>query len=175
MRNHILKPPKHKHNVHPRTKDNNRVSHPTPISPLRSPKHPSHHLHPSLHPIYHNLTISNTPTLSAPNCSARLGLIISAAPVVFELLPDEPFGFFLRASRTGSVRATKSRGCAPASRAAACGCAAGAGDASARVAKRRVDTAANFIVLMWCCDEKRQLRVEYSFIFRRWISDEVVW
>jgi hypothetical protein len=154
MRNQILKPPEHKHNVHLRTKDNNRVSHPTLIPPFHSPQYPSHHLHPSLHPIYHNLTISKTPTLSAPNCSARLGLIISAAPVVFELLPDEPFGFFLRASRTGSVRATKLKGCAPASRAAACGCAAGAGDARARVAKRRLDTAANFIVLMCVATRK---------------------
>lgn len=73
---------------------------------------------------------------------------MSAAPVVlFELLLP-PLGFFARSSRTGAGArgATASTGCATS---AVLALGAGAGDARARVAKRRVAGAANFMLVVW--------------------------
>lgn len=75
---------------------------------------------------------------------------MSAAALVLVLLlpPLPPLGFFgVRCSRisTGAgaaSRAATAMGCAT----EASGCAAGAGDARARVAKKRVVAAANFMV-----------------------------
>jgi hypothetical protein len=93
-------------------------------------------------PNYHNLTISMTPKLSAPSCRARLGVMVVA--VLLVLFPEPPLGFFFRASRTcAASRGRTSRGCTTA---AELGCATGAGEARARVANRRVDRAANFIL-----------------------------
>jgi hypothetical protein len=61
------------------------------------------------------------------------------------LLFEPPFGFFARVSRMGIVRATNSWGRA-ATAPAALGCAAGAGEARAREAKRRGVSVENFIV-----------------------------
>jgi hypothetical protein len=87
--------------------------------------------------------------LNAPNCSARLGDMISAALVLFVLLLllEPPFGFLARDSSIGMVRATNSWGRATTVLVLGSAAGAGAGEARARVAKRRADAAvANFIV-----------------------------
>lgn len=110
----------------------------------------------------HNRTISMTPNPRAPSSKARLGTTTHAAlsvllvPLPF-LLPDVLGFFFLRASRCGFGSRAASfcavAACAFAATSTArtvLGCATGAGFASARVAKRRVDTAAAFMV-GWRC------------------------
>jgi hypothetical protein len=84
------------------------------------------------------------PRLSAPSWRARLGVIMVA--VLLELLPELPgLGFFARSSRMGMA----ARGMISAGVTEWSGCAAGAGVARARVAKRKVDAAANFILLQY--------------------------
>jgi hypothetical protein len=73
---------------------------------------------------------------------------MSATPVLLDLLPFElpPLGFFRASRRTGSgTRGSTSSGSATA---AAFGCAAGAGEASARVAKMRVVAAVTFMFFL---------------------------